>query len=41
MPAKLDMNWSRDLQSLMPSVIDTGSALIDRTNLNTIRPGRQ
>jgi ribose transport system substrate-binding protein len=44
--AKLDANWSQDLQSLVPSVIDTGSSLIDSTNLRTIRkvatgdPGR-
>ena len=29
--AKLDTNWSQDLQSLVPSVIDTGSSLIDST----------
>lgn len=46
MPAKLDTAWSGDLQSLMPSVIDTGSSLIDRSNLGAIRkagidgPGR-
>ncbi len=45
-PAKLDTNWSQDLQSLLPSVIDTGSLLIDRTNVGAIRkassgnPGR-
>lgn len=36
-PAKLDTNWSQDLQALLPSVIDTGSSLIDRTNTSAIR----
>lgn len=36
-PAKLDTNWSQDLQALLPSVIDTGSLLIDRTNAGSIR----
>ncbi|HUS06286.1 MAG TPA: substrate-binding domain-containing protein [Bryobacteraceae bacterium] len=36
-PAKLDVNWSQDLQSLLPSVIDTGSSLIDRSNAGAIR----
>ena len=35
--AKLDANWSQDLQSLVPSFIDTGSSLIDSTNVRTIR----
>ena len=44
--AKLDTNWRQDLQSLVPSVIDTGSSLIDSTNVRAIRkaaagdPGR-
>jgi ribose transport system substrate-binding protein len=44
--AKLDANWSQDLQSLVPSFIDTGSSLIDSTNVRAIRkaaagdPGR-
>jgi len=44
--AKLDSNWSQDLQSLVPSFIDTGSSLIDSTNVHAIRkaavgdPGR-
>ena len=36
-PLKLDTNWSQDLRSLMPSVIDTGSSLIDSTNVRSIR----
>ena len=45
-PAKLDTNWSQDLRSLLPSVIDTGSLLIDRANVGAMRkasggdPGR-
>ena len=35
--AKLDANWGQDLQSLVPSIIDTGSALIDSTNVGTIK----
>ena len=35
--AKLDANWTQDLQSLVPSVIDTGSSLIDSTNVRAIR----
>jgi hypothetical protein len=44
--ARLDANWGQDLQSLVPSVIDTGSSLIDSTNVRAIRkaatsdPGR-
>lgn len=40
-PAKLDVEWSRDLESLMPANVDTGAALIDKSNLNTIRKGGQ
>lgn len=36
-PANLAANWSQDLRALMPSVIDTGSSLIDRTNAGAIR----
>ena len=38
-PAKMDTNWSQDLHALMPSVIDTGSSLIDRSNVAAIRKG--
>ena len=37
MPAKLDANWSQDLRSLLPSTIDTGSLLVDRSNAGAIR----
>lgn len=40
-PAKLDVEWSRDLESLMPANVDTGAALIDKSNLNTLRKGGQ
>ena len=36
-PAKLDSNWSQDLQSPLPAVIDTGSALIDKSNVSAFR----
>jgi hypothetical protein len=36
-PAKLDTNWRQDLQAVVPSVVDTGSALIDSTNVFTVR----
>jgi len=34
---RLDANWQQDLRSVVPSVVDTGSALIDRTNVFTVR----
>jgi ribose transport system substrate-binding protein len=34
---KLDVNWSQDLRSTLPLVIDTGSSLIDNTNVGPIR----
>lgn len=36
-PAQLNANWSQDLHALVPSVVDTGSSLIDRTNVAVLR----
>jgi ribose transport system substrate-binding protein len=36
-PKTLNTDWRQNLQAVVPSVIDTGSTLIDRTNLSTIR----
>lgn len=36
-PAKLDVNWREDLQSLLPAVVDTGSSLIDRASATSLR----
>ncbi|MEP7362289.1 MAG: substrate-binding domain-containing protein [Acidobacteriota bacterium] len=34
---KLDTDWKRDLKALLPSMIDTGSSLIDHDNVRSIR----
>jgi ribose transport system substrate-binding protein len=34
---RLDTNWQKDLRSVVPSVVDTGSALIDSTNVFNVR----
>lgn len=36
-PAKLDTDWSQNLQALVPAVVDTGSSLIDSKNVGSIR----
>jgi ribose transport system substrate-binding protein len=36
-PQPLDTDWSRTLHALVPSVVDTGSTLIDQSNLNEVR----
>jgi ribose transport system substrate-binding protein len=39
-PEPLDASWVRDPEAKVPSAVDTGSTLIDSTNLNLIRkPG--
>jgi ribose transport system substrate-binding protein len=34
-PPKLDGNWSKDIYAPVPSFVDTGSGLIDKTNLDS------
>jgi len=36
-PQPLGGDWAHNLQALVPSAVDTGSALIDRSNVATIR----
>jgi ribose transport system substrate-binding protein len=36
-PARLDSDWRQDLRAVVPSVVDTGSSLITRENLSSIR----
>jgi ribose transport system substrate-binding protein len=36
-PARLDANWRQDLRAVVPSVVDTGSALIDSRNVSAVR----
>jgi ribose transport system substrate-binding protein len=36
-PVRLDANWKQDLQAVVPAVVDTGSSLIDGTNVSTVR----
>lgn len=36
-PQPLASDWTRNLRALVPSAVDTGSTLIDRSNLGTIR----
>jgi ribose transport system substrate-binding protein len=36
-PEPLDTDWAQTLQSLVPSVVDTGSTLIDRSNVSALR----
>jgi ribose transport system substrate-binding protein len=36
-PAKLNADWGQDLQAVVPSVVDTGSSLIDKTNVSGLR----
>jgi ribose transport system substrate-binding protein len=36
-PARLDADWRQDLRAVVPSVVDTGSSLIDRTNVSAVR----
>jgi ribose transport system substrate-binding protein len=39
-PASIDGKWAQDLESPFPSAVDTGSSLIDQSNLSLIRkPG--
>jgi ribose transport system substrate-binding protein len=40
-PARLDNNWKEDLRAVVPSVVDTGSALIDATNVFAVRKSAQ
>jgi ribose transport system substrate-binding protein len=34
-PPTLDGNWSKDIYAPVPSFVDTGSALVDKTNLDS------
>jgi ribose transport system substrate-binding protein len=34
-PSSLDSEWSKDIYAPVPSFVDTGSALIDKTNLDS------
>jgi ribose transport system substrate-binding protein len=36
-PKDLSADWRQDLQAVVPAIVDTGSSLIDRTNLSAIR----
>ncbi|HYI93869.1 MAG TPA: substrate-binding domain-containing protein [Bryobacteraceae bacterium] len=36
-PSKFDVDWSQELQAVVPAVIDTGAALIDQNNLEVMR----
>ena len=36
-PQPLGSDWTRNLRALVPSAVDTGSALIDRSNVGSIR----
>jgi ribose transport system substrate-binding protein len=36
-PSRLDVNWSQDLQAIVPAVVDTGSSLIDKSNVTGLR----
>jgi ribose transport system substrate-binding protein len=35
MPAQLDANWSTDSFAPIPSFVDTGSSLIDKSNVDS------
>jgi ribose transport system substrate-binding protein len=35
-PAQLNTDWRQNLQAVVPSIIDTGSSLIDKTNVSTM-----
>ena len=39
-PASLDHNWSQDTQSSLPTFIDTGATLIDKSNLDNFVSAR-
>jgi ribose transport system substrate-binding protein len=36
-PPSLDGKWEQDLEAPIPSAVDTGSTLIDQSNLSLIR----
>ena len=36
-PTRFDVDWSQELQAVVPAVIDTGAALIDPSNLEVMR----
>ncbi len=36
-PQPLDADWGQNLQSLVPSVVDTGASLNDKSNLGLAR----
>jgi ribose transport system substrate-binding protein len=36
-PTTLSADWRQNLQAVVPAIIDTGSSLIDRTNLSDVR----
>lgn len=40
-PARLDGNWSKDSFAPVPAFVDTGTALIDKTNLGDFRRAKQ
>jgi ribose transport system substrate-binding protein len=40
-PAALDTDWSRDSFAPIPSFVDTGSALIDKTNVDSFLQAKQ
>lgn len=35
-PAQLNTDWRQNLQAVVPSIIDTGSSLIDKSNVSTV-----
>ncbi|HUO25365.1 MAG TPA: substrate-binding domain-containing protein [Candidatus Aquilonibacter sp.] len=40
-PARLDTDWSKDSFAPIPSFVDTGSALIDKTNVDSFLQAKQ
>jgi ribose transport system substrate-binding protein len=36
-PSKLNADWAQDLQAVVPAVVDTGSSLVDKTNVAAVR----
>ena len=40
-PSSLDKDWSKDSFAPIPSFVDTGSALIDKSNVRCVHAGRE
>jgi len=40
-PASLDPDWSKDSFAPIPSFVDTGSALIDKSNVDSFLQAKQ